>query len=163
LLDIVAGNIDGVIGVQSWEEYGDGQNSGVSPSGVSRQVVLGVSEYSLILSILNDTYSHLMAMNILRYQKEYIKTLSLFQPAFELGKSLCITNLSYSMALRVLKQVGFSFDHNIYYNIRSRVISTKQNEFTSLVIALEEAGFLFKYHIKEEIDPDTNAIIRRQL
>jgi hypothetical protein len=67
------------------------------------------------------------------------------------------------VALRVLKQVGFPLDYNIYYNIRSYAISTKQNEFASLVATLKEAGFLFEYYIEEEIDPDTDAVVRRQL
>jgi hypothetical protein len=48
-----------------------------------------------------------------------------FQPAFKLDKSLCITNLLYFMPLRVLKQVGFSLDYNIYYNIHFYAISIK--------------------------------------
>jgi hypothetical protein len=86
-----------------------------------------------------------------------------FQPAFELGKLLRIANLSYSVALRVLEQVGFSLDHNTYYNIRSRAVSTEQNEFASLVAALDEAGFLFECHVEEEINPNTDVVVKRQL
>ena len=63
----------------------------------------GSGEYSLILGISDDTLNHLMAANPLRYRKEHIKTLLSFQPAFELGKSLRMANLSYSVALRVLE------------------------------------------------------------
>jgi hypothetical protein len=65
------------------------------------------------------------------------------------------------VALRVLKQISFPLDHNIYYNIRSHAISTKQNEFASLIAALKEADFLFKCYIEEEINPDIDAIIKR--
>jgi hypothetical protein len=104
-----------------------------------------------------------MAANPFKYQKEHIKKLLLFQPTLKLDKSLRIANLSYSVALRVLKQVGFSLDYNTYYNIRSRAVSAKQNEFASLIIAFKEAGFLFKCYIEKEIDSSTNAVIKRQL
>lgn len=67
------------------------------------------------------------------------------------------------MALRVLEQVGFPLDRNTYYNIRSRAVSAEQNDFAGLVVALEEAGFIFECRVEEEIDPDTNAIVGRQL
>jgi hypothetical protein len=65
------------------------------------------------------------------------------------------------VALRVLKQVDFPLDYNTYYNIRSRPISAEQNKFASLIVALKEAGFLFEYYMEEELNPNTNAIIRR--
>jgi MULE transposase domain len=72
-------------------------------------------------------------------------------------------NLSYSVALRVLEQVGFPLDRNTYYNIRSRPVSAKHDEFAGLIVALEEAGFLFECCVEEELDPNTNAVIGRQL
>jgi hypothetical protein len=48
-----------------------------------------------------------------------------------------------------------------YYNIRERTASTERNEFASLVVALEEAGFIFKCRMEEEFDPETDAIIDR--
>jgi hypothetical protein len=120
-------------------------------------------EYGLVLGIFNDIHSYLMTVNLLRYQKEHVKNLLLFQPTFELDKSLCMINLSYLMALRVLEQVDFPLDRNIYYNIHSHVVSAEQNEFADLVIALEEVGFLFKCCVKKELDSDINAVIKRQL
>jgi hypothetical protein len=63
----------------------------------------------------------------------------------------------------VLEQVGFPLDHNTYYNIRSRAVSAEQNELAGLVVALEEAGFLFECRVEEGIDPDTGAVVGRQL
>jgi hypothetical protein len=123
----------------------------------------GSGEYGLVLGISDDTHSHLMAANPFRYQKEHVKKLPSFQPALKLDKSLRIANLSYSVALRVLEQVGFPLDRNTYYNIRSRAVSAKQNEFAGLIVALEEAGFLFECCVEEEIDPSTNAVVKRQL
>jgi hypothetical protein len=59
-----------------------------------------------------------MAVNPLRYKKEHIKTLPVFLSTLELGTSLYTAYISYSVALRVLKQVGFPLDRNTYYNIR---------------------------------------------
>jgi hypothetical protein len=61
------------------------------------------------------------------------------------------------VALRVLKQVGFSLDHNTYYNIHSCAISIEQNEFVGLIATLKGAGFLFKCYAEEEIDPNIDA------
>ena len=67
-----------------------------------------------------------------------------FLPAIELNKSLKTANILYFMALRMLKQVGFPLNHNIYYNIRSRAALADLNEFAGLIIALKEADFVFK-------------------
>jgi hypothetical protein len=40
----------------------------------------------------------------------------------------------------------------IYYNLRHRALSAEKYEFAGLVVALEEAGFVYECHIKEEID-----------
>jgi hypothetical protein len=104
----------------------------------------GLDEYSLVLGISNNTHSHSMAVNPLRYKKEHVKTLPAFLPAFELGKSLRTAHISYSVALRVLKQIGFPLDCNTYYNIRSRKVSADLDEFAGLIMALEDAGFIFK-------------------
>jgi hypothetical protein len=93
-----------------------------------------------------------MAVNPLRYKKEHVKTLPAFLPAIELGRSLRTANISYSIALRVLEQVGFPLDRSSYYNIRSRAVSADSNEFAGLVVALEEAGFIFECRIEEEFD-----------
>jgi len=104
-----------------------------------------------------------MAVNPLRYKKEHAKAMPGYLPAVELSKSLRSANISYSKALRVLEQVGFPLDRNTYYNIRSRGISAALNEFSGLVVALEEAGFIFECRIEEEFDPITNLSINRQL
>jgi hypothetical protein len=104
-----------------------------------------------------------MAVNPLRYKKEHIKTLLSFPPALELGKSLRLANISYSAALRVLKQVGFPLDRSSYYNIRSRVVSAESNKFAGLVVALKDAGFVFKCRMEEETDPETKIVTDRQL
>ena len=104
-----------------------------------------------------------MAANPLRYKREYFQALPSFLSELELGKSLRSANITYSVALRVLKQVGFPLDRNTYYNIRDRNASIGQDEFAGLVVALKEAGFIFEYRMKKEFDPETNAIIDRQL
>jgi hypothetical protein len=83
--------------------------------------------------------------------------------ALKLGKSLRSANITYSVALRVLEQVGFPLDHYTYYNIRDRTASAELNEFAALIVALKEAGFIFKCRIKEEINTETGVIIDRQL
>ena len=85
----------------------------------------GSSIYDLILDISNDTYSHSMTINPLRYHKEHVKTLLDYLSTIELDKSLRTTNISYSAVLRVLEQTGFPLDCNTYYNIRSRAVSVK--------------------------------------
>jgi hypothetical protein len=119
--------------------------------------------YDLVIDIRNDTYIHAMAVNPLRYKKEYIKSLSGFSPALELNKSLRTANISYSIAVRMFKQVSFPFNRNTYYNIRSRAASAASNEFAGLVVTLEKAGFIFKYRIEEEFNLETDAVINRQL
>jgi hypothetical protein len=123
----------------------------------------GSGIYGLVLGIRSDTHSHAIAANPLRYKKEHVKTLPAFLPAMELGKSLRSANISYSIALRVLEQVGFPLDRNSYYNIRSRATSADSNEFARLVVALEEAGFIFECRIEEEFNPITDKVIDRQL
>jgi hypothetical protein len=61
------------------------------------------SLFRLILGVLDDTYSYLIIVNLLRYKKEYIKVLLSFLLALELNKSLYLANITYSIALRVLK------------------------------------------------------------
>jgi hypothetical protein len=63
----------------------------------------------------------------------------------------------------VLEQIGFPLDRSTYYNIRSRAVSAERNEFAGLVVALEEAGFIFECRVEEEIDPDTDEVVDRQL
>ena len=48
----------------------------------------GSGIYGLVLGIRNDTHSHAMAVNPLRYKKDHVKTLPAFLPAIELGRSL---------------------------------------------------------------------------
>ncbi|ERF72882.1 hypothetical protein EPUS_08495 [Endocarpon pusillum Z07020] len=122
----------------------------------------GSGVFGFILSIRDNTHTHLMAVNALRYKK-HVKTLPGYLPAMELGKSLRTANISYSVALQVLEQVGFPLDRNSYYNIRSRVASAEQNEFAALVVALEEAGFIFECRIEEEFDSESGITISRQL
>ncbi|ERF71028.1 hypothetical protein EPUS_03308 [Endocarpon pusillum Z07020] len=123
----------------------------------------GSGIYGLVLGISSDSHSHLMAANPLRYRKEHVKTLPAFLPALTLGRSLRTANISYSVALRVLEQVGFPLDRNTYYNIRSRAVSAEHTEFAGLVVALEEAGFIFECRIEEEIDSQTDTVVNRQL
>ena len=81
--------------------------------------------YDLVLNISNDIYSHLMIINLLRYYKKYVKTLSDYLFVIKLDKSLRTINISYSVTLRVFEQTKFLLNYNIYYNIRSRIISIK--------------------------------------
>jgi hypothetical protein len=64
----------------------------------------------------------------------------------------------YSVALRVLEQVGFPLNRNTYYNIRDRTTSADRDEFAGLVVALKEAEFIFECRMKEEFDLEINAI-----
>ena len=123
----------------------------------------GSGVFGLVLGVPHDTHSHSMAVNPLRYKREHVQALPSFLPALELGKSLRSANITYSVALRVLEQVGFPLDRNTYYNIRDRTASADRNEFAGLVVALEEAGFIFECRMEEEFDPETNAVIDRQL
>jgi hypothetical protein len=84
-----------------------------------------------------------------------------FLSALKLDKSLRLANITYSIALRVLEQVDFPLDYHTYYNIWDWTASAKPNEFTALIIALKEAGFIFKCWIKEEINAETSVIIDR--
>ena len=89
--------------------------------------------------------------------------LSDYLSVIELNKSLRTTNISYSVTLRVFEQTGFPLDRKTYYNIRSRIVSIKQNEFVEFIIILEKTEFIFKCRIKEKIDLETNITINRQL
>jgi MULE transposase domain len=123
----------------------------------------GSGLFGLVLGVSDDTHSHSMAVNPLRYKKEHVKVLPSFLPALELGKSLRSANITYSVALRVLEQVGFPLDRSTYYNIRDRTASAGRDEFAGLVVALEEAGFIFECRMEEEFDSRTNVITDRQL
>ena len=79
----------------------------------------------------------------------------------KLDKFLRTTNISYFTTFRVLEQTGFLLNRNIYYNIRSRIVSVKQNEFIELVIVLKKTEFVFKYRIEEEIDSETSIVINK--
>ena len=48
----------------------------------------GSGQYGLVLVVSNDTHSHAMAVNPLRYKKEHVKTLPSFLLAIKLGLSL---------------------------------------------------------------------------
>ena len=123
----------------------------------------GSGVFGLVLGVPHDTHSHLMAVNLLRYKKEHVRALLSFLPALELGKSLRSANITYSVALRVLEQVGFPLDRYTYYNIRDRTASAEPNEFAALIVALKEAGFVFKCRIEEEINTETGVVTDRQL
>ena len=123
----------------------------------------GSGVFGLVLGIPHDAHSYSMAVNPLRYKKEHVQALPSFLPALELGKSLRSANITYSVALRVLEQVGFPLDRHTYYNIRDRTASAEPSEFAALVVALEEAGFVFECRVEEEIDAETGAVIDRQL
>ncbi len=92
-----------------------------------------------------------MAVKPLVYS-EHKKALPGHQPVLELGKPLRSAYISYSAAHRVLKQAGFPLDRKSYYNLRHRTLSTKQEEFAGLVVALEDASFVFKCRMEEEVN-----------
>jgi hypothetical protein len=121
----------------------------------------GSDEYGLILSINNDAHSYIIAINPLRYKKEHVKAMLEYLPAVELSKSLRSANILYLKAFRVLEQVGFPLDRSTYYNIRSRDISAALDEFSGLVVALKEAGFVFECRIEEEFDSNTDLTVNR--
>jgi hypothetical protein len=52
----------------------------------------------------------------------------------------------------VLKQAGFSLNRKVYYNLYYQALSAEKDEFTGLVIALKEAGFVYKCRVEEEIN-----------
>jgi hypothetical protein len=111
----------------------------------------GSREFGLEMSVKNSIHSHAMAVNPLIYI-EHKKSLSEYQPALELGKSLRSAYISYSAARRVLEQAGFPLDRKAYYNLRHRALSAQKDEFAGLVVALEEAGFIYECRVEEEID-----------
>ena len=121
----------------------------------------GSGVYGLVLSIRNDTHSHSMAANPLRYI-QHVKELPGYLPAVELAQSLRFANISYSKAVRVLEQADFPLDRSTYYNIRERKISASNDEFSGLVVALEEAGFIFECRMEEEINNE-GKVVDRQL
>jgi hypothetical protein len=123
----------------------------------------GSGVFSLVLGVPYNTHSHSMTVNLLRYKREYIQALLSFLLALELSKSLRSASITYSVALRVLEQIGFPLDRSTYYNIRDRTASANRDKFAGLVVALEEAGFIFECRIEEEFDPETNAVTDRQL
>ena len=96
-----------------------------------------------------------MIINPLRYYKEHVKMLSDYLSTIKLDKFLCTTNISYSVTLKVFEQTRFFLYRKIYYNIRSRTVSTEQNEFTGFIIVLEKTRFIFKCRIEKEIDLET--------
>lgn len=117
----------------------------------------GSGEFGLVLDIKNNTHSHTMTVNPLVYS-EHKKALLGYQPALELDRSLRSAHISYSAARRVLEQAGFPLDQKSYYNLRHQTLSTKKDEFASLVVALENASFIFDCCMKEEIDKNDKII-----
>ncbi|KAF7508230.1 hypothetical protein GJ744_009527 [Endocarpon pusillum] len=113
----------------------------------------GSGERGLVLGVKNNTHSHAMAVNSLVYP-EHKKALPGYQPALELGRSLRSAHISYSAARRVLEQTGFPLDRKSYYNLRHRTLSAEKDEFAGLVVALEDAGFVFDCRMEEEIEND---------
>ena len=77
----------------------------------------GSGVFGFVLSIRQDTHTHSMTVNPLRYKKKHVKTLPGYLSAIELDKSFRTANISYSAALRVLEQVGFPLDYDTYYNV----------------------------------------------
>lgn len=122
----------------------------------------GSGVFGLALGIQNENHSHTMAPNPFVYRKEHVKALPGYVPAVELARSLRIANISYSKALRVLDQAHFPLDRSTYYNIRHRPFSANQDEFSGLIAALEEEGFIFECRIEEELDIN-NQVISQQL
>ena len=59
----------------------------------------GSGKYGLELGVSNDTHTHVMAVNPLRYRKEHVKALPIFLSAVELSKSLRSVNILYLKAL----------------------------------------------------------------
>lgn len=53
----------------------------------------------------------------------------------------------------MLEQTGFPLDCKSYYNLHHRSLSTEKDDLAGLVVALEDAGFVFECCIKEELDP----------
>ncbi|ERF69261.1 hypothetical protein EPUS_03965 [Endocarpon pusillum Z07020] len=114
----------------------------------------GSREFGLILGVKNNSHSHsiaVKAVNPLVYT-EHKKALPGYQIALDLGKSLRSAHISYSAARRVLEQAGFPLDRKSYYNLRHRALSAEKDEFAGLVVALEDAGFVFECRMEEEID-----------
>ena len=122
----------------------------------------GTREYGLVLGVKNNAHSHTMAVNPLIYS-EHRRSIPGYGPALELGKSLRSAYISYSAARRVLEQAGFPLDRNTYYNLRHRSVSADKDDFAGLVVALEDAGFVFECRIEEEIDPYTGKVLDAQL
>ena len=117
----------------------------------------GSGKFGFVLGIKNDTHSHNMAVNPLTYS-EHRRSLPAFQNAIELGRSLRSAYISYSAARRVLEQTGFPLDRKSYYNLRHRGLSADKDDFAGLIVALEDAGFVFECRIKEELDPEGQVI-----
>ena len=122
----------------------------------------GSREFGLVLGVKDSSHSHSMAVNPLVYA-EHKKALSGYQMILDLGKSLRSAYISYSAARRVLEQAGFPLDRKGYYNLRHRALSAEKDEFAGLVVALEDAGFVFECRMEEEIDQQSGEVVDTQL
>jgi len=111
----------------------------------------GSGQYGLVLSVKNSSHSHAMAVNPLVYS-QHKKSLPVYQSAVELGKTLRSAHISYSAARRVLEQANFPLDRKSYYRLRHRAVSAEKDDFADLVIALEDAGFVFECRMEEELN-----------
>ena len=122
----------------------------------------GSGQFGLVLGVKSNAHSHTMAANPLVYS-EHKKSLPGYQPAIELGRSLRSAHISYSAARRVLEQAGFPLDRKSYYNLRHRSLSAEKDDFASLVVALEDAGFVFECRMEEEVDTQSDQVVDTQL
>ncbi|ERF72701.1 hypothetical protein EPUS_04754 [Endocarpon pusillum Z07020] len=122
----------------------------------------GSNRWGYVLYIKKEPeHNHTLAANPLRY-KQHEKTLPDYQPAVELASSLRSANISYSKAVRVLEQSGFSLNRKSYYNIRDRRISAQVDEFNGLLAALDELGFIWDACIGDNF-ADDDTVVGQQL
>jgi MULE transposase domain len=126
--------------------------------------VRGSGSKGLVLSITNNSHSHLPAPNPLRY-KIHEKALEEYQEAVRLAQIHRETLLSYSASQRILDRAGYALDRRTYYNLCQRPmssISSHQDLFYGLVAALEEAGFKYTLRFDDKLN-NASKVISSQL
>lgn len=104
-----------------------------------------------VLKVPDAQHSHKLAIFPLRYslyRKETIAHLAAVELAITHRKAF----LTYSESVRVLDQQGLSLTKLEYYNLRRQPFKNTLQGFEALIVALEDAGFIYRCLIRQEID-----------
>ena len=119
-----------------------------------KQVNRGSGVFSWVLKVPNPSmkHSHELAAFGLRYNI-HRKASARHTRAVELAKTHREAFLSYQQSSRILDRQGLSIGRKEYYNLRRHPLRNSSKGFEALIVALEEASFVYSARCEEVLDP----------